>query len=315
LKVIEEVMIEETAGDPISGLKWTHKSLRKIQTALDNEGYGISPPTISRLLQERDYSLQVNHKRIAGKQSPGRDRQFRYIVRWRQAYLGHGWPVISVDAKKRESIGNFKNAGRAWRQERRAVNMYDFRSLAQGVAIPYSIYDVMHNQGFVSVGTSYNTPEFAIAAVRTWWLTIGQLLYPDQHHWLMEADCGSSNGNRSRVWKMGLQLLSDEFGLIITVTHYPTGASKWNPIEHRMFNLISANWAGQPLDSYDTILNYIRTTTSTTGFCCQAALDTTIYELNKRVSNRDFDGLRLRSHKRFHLWNYTIYPRARNPVA
>lgn len=307
-------MVEETAGDPISGLKWTHKSLRKIQTALDKEGSPLSPPTISRLLQEDDYSLQVNHKRVAGKQSPGRDEQFRYIVRWRQAYVRRGWPVISVDAKKRELIGNFKNPGRAWRQERREVKMYDFPSLAQGIAIPYGIYDIGQNQGFVSVGISHNTPEFAVAAIGIWWLMIGQLTYPGQKHLLIEADSGGSNGNRSRVWKMGLQQLADKFGLIITVTHYPTGASKWNPIEHRMFNLISANWAGVPLDSYETILNHIRTTTSTTGFCSQAQLDTTEYELKQKVSDKDFAGLCVRPHKHFPQWNYTIYPRTPKPV-
>lgn len=315
MKALDEVMVEDTAGDPISGLKWTHKSLRKIQGSLAKEGYPISPPTVSRLLQGRDYSLQVNHKRIAGKQQPGRDEQFGYIVRWRQAYLRRGWPVISVDAKKRELIGNFKNPGRAWRQERREVNMYDFPSLAQGKAIPYGIYDIGQNQGFVSVGNSHNTPEFAGAAIRTWWLTMGQLIYPGQKLLLIEADSGGSNSSRSRVWKVGLQQLADEFGLIITVTHYPTGASKWNPIEHRMFNLISANWAGEPLESYETILNHIRTTTSTTGFCCQAQLDTTEYELKKKVSNKDFDGLCLRSHERFPQWNYTIYPRTPKPDA
>ena len=308
MKTLDEVMVDDTAGDPISGLKWTHKSLRKIQTALYKKGYSLSLPTISRLLQERDYSLQVNHKRIAGKQSPGRDQQFGYIVRWRQAYVRRGWPVISVDGKKRELIGNFKNAGRAWRKEQRQVNIYDFPSLAQGIAIPYGIYDIGQNQGFVSVGISHNTPEFAIAAIRAWWLTLGHLVYPDQEHLLIEADCGGSNGNRSRVWKAGLQHLADEFGLIITVTHYPTGASKWNPIEHRMFNLISANWAGEPLHTYETILNHIRTTTSTTGFCCQAQLDTIDYKLNQKVSNQDFGALYLRPHKRFPKWNYTIYP-------
>lgn len=313
MKALDEVMVEDTAGDPISGLKWTHKSLRKIQGALDKEGYPLSPPTISRLLQARDYSQQVNHKRVAGKQHLDRDEQFRYIVRWRQAYLCCRRPVISVDAKKRELIGNFKNAGRAWRQERREVNMYDFPSLAQVKAIPYGIYDIGQNQGFVSVGTSHNTPEFAVAAIRTWWLTMGQLAYPGQKSLLIEADSGGSNSSRSRVWKMGLQQLADEFGLIITVTHYPTGASKWNPIEHRMFNLISANWAGKPLDSYETILNHIRTTTSTTGFWCQAQLDTTKYALKKKVSNKDFDALHVRPHKRFPKWNYTIYPRTPKP--
>ncbi len=302
-------MVDESAGDPISGLKWTHKSLRKIQQALADEGFTISLPTISRLLRERDYSLRVNHKRIAGKQSPERDQQFSYIVRWRKAYLRRQWPLISVDSKKRELVGNFKNAGTAWRQARCEVNMYDFPNLAQGKAIPYGIYDIGRNQGYVSVGTSYNTAEFAVASIRAWWLNVGRQAYPGQRHLLIEADCGGANGNRCRLWKVGLQDLADEFRLIITVTHYPTGASKWNPIEHRMFNLISGNWAGKPLDSYETILNHIRTTTSTTGFRCQAQLDTTDYELHKKVSNKAFEALRLRSHKRFPQWNYTIYPR------
>lgn len=302
-------MVDESAGDPITGLKWSHKSLRKIQQALADEGFTISLPTISRLLRERDYSLRVNHKRVAGKQSPNREQQFSYIVRWRKAYLRRQWPLISVDSKKRELVGNFKNAGTAWRQERCEVNMYDFPNLAQGKAIPYGIYDIGRNQGYVSVGTSYNTAEFAVASIRAWWLNVGRQVYPDQSHLLIEADCGGANGNRCRLWKVGLQDLADEFGLIITVTHYPTGASKWNPIEHRMFNLISANWAGKPLDSYETILNHIRTTTSTTGFRCQAQLDTTDYELHKKVSNKAFEALHLRSHKRFPQWNYTIYPR------
>ena len=302
-------MEDECAGDPISGLKWTNKSLRKIQQALDEEGFAISPPTISRLLGKRNYSMRVNHKRVASKQSPERDQQFAYIIRWRKAYLRRQWPLISVDSKKRELIGNFKNAGTEWRQDRREVNMYDFPNLAKGKAIPYGIYDIGCNHGFVSVGTSHNTAQFAIASIRAWWLDVGRQVYPGQRHLLIEADGGGANGNRCRLWKVGLQQLADEFGLIITVTHYPPGSSKWNPIEHRMFNLISGNWAGKPLASYETILNHIRTTTSTTGFCCQAQLDTTEYKLKQKVSNKEFDGLRLRSHKRFPQWNYTIYPR------
>lgn len=313
MKVLDEVLIEDTAGDPISGLKWTHKSLRKIQTSLEKEGYLLSPPTISRLLQERDYSLRANHKRLAGKQSPDRDKQFGYILRWRQACVRRGGPVISVDAKKRELVGNFKNAGQKWCQEKRDVNMYDFPSLADGKAIPYGIYDLQQNQGFVSVGISHNTPEFAVATIRSWWLTTGQTTYPGQKHLVIEADSGNPNGCRSRVWKMGLQRLADEFGLTITVTHYPTGASKWNPIEHRMFNLISANWAGEPLDSYETVLKHIQTTTSTKGFLCQAQLDTTEYELKKKISNKDFETLQIRPHKCFPQWNYTIGPRTQKP--
>jgi DDE family transposase len=272
---LEALLVDETAGDPISGLKWTHKSLRKIQKVLTAE-YSVSLPTISRWLQSRDYSLRVNHKRVAGKQSPDRDKQFRYLARWRQAYLRRQWPVISVDAKKSELIGNFKQAGTEWRQQRREVNLYDFLSLAQGKAIPYGIYDIGHNQGYVVVGTSHDTPEFAVAAIRSWWLKVGQSLYPGETHLLIQADGGGSNGNRPRLWRLKLQQLADEFGLIITVNPYPTGASKWNLVEHRMFNLISGNWAGHPLDSYETMLNYIRTTTSTTGFSCQADLDTTV---------------------------------------
>lgn len=306
---LEALMVEETAGDPMSALKWTHKSLRKIQKALETE-YPISPPTISRLLQERDYSLRVNHKRVAGKQSPHRDQQFRYIVRWRQAFQRHHWPAISVDAKKSELIGNFKHAGTEWRQQRRPVNMYDFPNLAEGKAIPYGIYDISHNQGYMVVGTSHDTAEFAVAAIRGWWLNAGCTLYPEADRLLIQADGGGSNGSRRRMWKIGLQQLADEFGLIITVTHFPTGASKWNLIEHRMFNLISANWAGYPLDSYETALNFIRTTTSTTGFRCQADLDTTVYETGIVVSGEEWEQLCLRPHRRFPNWNYTISPRS-----
>lgn len=307
MTALEVLLADETAGDPHSGLKWTHKSLRKIQKALDGE-YAVSLPTISRLLQARDYSLRVNHKRVAGKQSPYRDEQFHYIARWRQAYLRRQWPVISVDAKKSELIGNFKQAGTEWRQQRRDVNIYDFLSLAQGKAIPYGIYDIGHNQGYVLVGISHDTAEFAVAAIRAWWLKLGRHRYPGETHLLIQADGGGSNGNRPRLWRLQLQQLADEFGLIITVNHYPTGASKWNPVEHRMFNLISANWAGHPLDSYETMLNFIRTTTSTTGFCCQADVDDTVYETGITVSEQELAQVRLRPHRRFPNWNYTIYP-------
>lgn len=295
----------------MTGLKWTHKSLRKIQQALAHE-YSVSLPTISRLLQARDYSLRVNHKRLAGKPSPDRDQQIRSLVRWRQAYLRRQWPVISVDTKKSELIGNFKQAGREWRQQRRAVNIYDFLSLAQGKAIPYGIYDIGHNQGDVVVGTWHDTAEFAVAAIRSWWLNLGQGLYPDQTHLLIQADGGGSNGHRPRLWRVKLQQVADEFGVIITVTHFPPGASKWNLVEHRMFNLISANWAARPLDRYETMLNYIRTTTSTTGFRCQADLDTTVYETGITVPAEALDQLWLRPHRRFPQWNYTIYPRSNN---
>lgn len=303
------MLADETAGDPMTGLKWTHKSLPKIQEVLEAQGYQVSPPTIRRLLRERRYSLRVNHKCEASKQSPGRDAQFAYIARWRKAYLRRKWPVISVDTKKVELIGNFKQAGCEWRQAPRRVNLYDFPTMAEGKAIPYGIYDLGRNQGYVVVGTSHDTPEFAVAAIRRWWLEVGRRAYRGQRHLLIECDCGGSNGHRRRLWKVGLQRLADEFSLIITVTHYPTGASKWNPIEHRMFNWISGNWAGRPLDSYETVINYISTTSTAAGFSCQASLDTTTYPTGVKVSDAEFEALSLRPHKRFPKWNYTIYPR------
>lgn len=302
-------MADETAGDPMTGLRWTHKSLSKIQTALAAKGFCVSRPTIGRLLVESDYSLRVNHKSKAGQQSEGRDEQFAYIARWRKGFLRRNWPVISIDTKKVELVGQFKKAGREWRKEKRRVNIYDFPQMASGKAIPYGIYDVGRNEGYVIVGTSHDTAGFAVAALRHWWLNVGQSSYPKQQYLLLECDCGGSNGSRRRLFKVGLQSLADEFGLIITVTHYPTGASKWNPIEHRMFNLISGNWAGRPLESYETVLNYISTTSTVTGFSCQAYLDTTHYATGLKVSNAEFATLSLRRHKRFPKWNYTIYPR------
>jgi Rhodopirellula transposase DDE domain len=301
-------MADETAGDPMSCLKWTHKSLRKLQSTLASSGFTVSPPTISRLLQAQDYSLQANRKRLAGRQVIERDQQFAYLIRWRKAYLQRGWPVISIDAKKTEHIGNFKNPGRTWRQEYRDVNAYDFPSLSAGKAIPYGIYDIGRNCGFVSVGTSHDTAAFAVATIRTWWRTVCHTIYSQHKHLLIQADSGGSNGRRRRHWKVALQEFATEFGLIITVTHFPTGASKWNPIEHRMFSLISANWAGEPLVDYHTLLNFVRDTTSATGFICQAQLDETNYPTQIQVSDQQMAQLSLRYHKRLSLWNYTIFP-------
>jgi len=303
-------MEDETAGDPMSNLKWTHKSLRKIKAALSQQGIEISSPTISRLLRKENYSLQANRKRLGGKQNPSRDQQFAYIIRWRKAYLLRGWPVISVDAKKTEKIGNFKNNGRAWRQKPVDVNVYDFPNLALGKAIPYGIYDIGRNCGFVSIGTSRNTSEFAVAAIRIWWLSVCSTTYPNQQHLLIEADSGTPNGRRQRLWKFCLQQFANEFNLTITVTHFPTGASKWNPIEHRMFSLISGNWASEPLVDYDLMLNFIRNTSSTTGFSCQAQLDRTKYKTGIKISDKQMRLLSYRYHKRLSLWNYTVFPQS-----
>jgi hypothetical protein len=305
-------MEDATAGDPISGLKWSHKSLRKIRQNLPPR-YRISLTTLSRLLQIRSFSLRVNCKRREGKQSPGRNEQFEYIERCRKRFVKQKRPIISVDSKKKELIGNFKNAGRAWRRQPRDVNMYDFPSEAEGKALPYGIYDITRNEGYVVVGTSHDTPTFAVASIRRWWLARGRKIYTHQKHVLIHADCGGSNGNNCWVWKVRLQAFADEFGLTITVMHYPTGASKWNRIEHRLFSLISGNWAGIPLDTFETVLKHIRTTRSKTGLRCQARLDRREYLTHVKASPEEIAQLCIRYHKTFSQWNYTIYPH-RKPI-
>lgn len=301
-------MEDATAGDPMSSLKWTHKSLRKLKATLSAKGFNLSSPTLSRLLQAEDYSLKANRKRLSGKQNPERDQQFQYLSRWRKAYLSRGWPVISVDAKKTEKIGPFKNTGRAWRRQPIDVNIYDFPHLAKGKAIPYGIYDIGRNCGFVAVGISHNTAEFAVAAIRTWWLSVCSTTYAQHRHLLIQADSGTPNGRRQRLWKRCLQHFANEFQLTITVTHFPTGASKWNLIERRMFSLISANWASEPLVDYLTVLNFIRHTTSTKGFTCHAQLDEAEYQTGIKVSDLQMAQLSYRHHKRLAKWNYTFFP-------
>jgi hypothetical protein len=306
-KALDRVMEDATAGDPISGLKWSHKSLRKIQQRLPR-CYRVSLPTLSRLLRRRSYSLRVNSKRCEGKQSPGRNQQFGYIECCRRRFEKQKCPIISVDSKKKELVGNFRNAGRAWRRRVRGVNVYDFPSEADGKGLPYGIYEITHNEGFVVVGSSHDTPTFAVASIRCWWLARGRKLFPRKKHLLIQADCGGSNGNRCWLWKVGLQAFADEFGLTLIVTHYPTGASKWNRIEHRLFCLISSNWAGIPLDSFETILKHIRTTRSTTGLRCWARLDHREYPTQIKASPEEIAHLRIQYHKTFPQWNYTIYP-------
>ncbi len=304
-------MKDDTAGDPITGVKWSHKSPRKLWEELKHRRCRISPPTVSRLLEKAGYALHVNAKGLTRRKSATRDLQFAYIVRQRHRFLRRGWPVISVDSKKRELVGPFKNPGRSWRRFPRAVYMYDFVSDAVGTAVLYGVYDVTRNEAYMAVGVAHDTPEFAVATIRSWWQKMGRRYYPHQRHLLIQADGGGSNGHHERMWKWRLQKLADQTGLFITVTHYPTGASKWNLIEHRMFSAVSANWAGQPLDSYETILKYIRTTRTSTGFRCRADLDTTPYRTGQKVSDAQFDEIRLRPRKLFPQWNYTICPRIR----
>ena len=294
MKLLEELLQDATAGDPISGLKWTHRSLRKIQTALQRRGVRLSRPTIARLLRRLHFSLRTNRKRVAGIRDLDRDRQFRYLTRLRRLYITLGLPVISVDTKKKEWVGNFKNPGRSWRQRNRDVFDHDYPSWALGRAIPVGVYDVAHNDGFVLVGTSHDTPAFTVAAIRRWWLEVGRRRYPQAGRLLIQVDSGGPTNHCKWGWKVALQGLADEFGLVLTVTHYPPGASKWNPIEHRLFGPLHANWAGEPLVSYETILKYIRTTRTETGLHCRAQLDTKEYPTHQRATPQDKARVRLK---------------------
>jgi hypothetical protein len=292
----------------VSGLKWTHRSLRKIRKALRRRGIRLALSTIARLLHAGGFSLKTCRKQQAGIQDPDRGRQFRYIIRMRKLYLGKGLPVISVDTKKKELVGNFKNPGRIWRRRHRQVLDHDYPSWASGRAIPVGIYDLGHNDGYVVVGLSHETAGSITAAIRRWWRVVGRRRYPGARRLLLQMDGGGANDPRKWLWKIALQRLADATGLIIVVTHYPSGASKWNPIEHRMFSAISGNWAGEPLVSYETIVKYIRTTRTATGFRCRAWLDQKEYPTGKRAKPEDVSRVRLKPHRVLPKWNYTIWP-------
>jgi hypothetical protein len=301
-------LADDTAGDPVSGLKWTRKTTRRLSRALKRRRIPVGRTTVRRLLRKRRYALRVSRKRLTKERNPNRDRQMRYIARTRKAFQKAGFPVISVDTKKKELIGNFRNAGRTWRRKPLEVFATDFPSDAQGKAIPYGIYDVTRNEGLVVIGTSHETAVFAIAAIGAWWLAVGRQRYAGKPYLLIEADDGGANDSRSWLWKVGLQHLADEFHLTITVTHYPPGASKWNPVEHRLFGPISLNWAGQPLRSYETMLKFIRTTTTESGLRCRARLDRRNYETGLKVSPDEKAQINLKPHRVLSDWNYTIEP-------
>jgi len=302
-------MEHETAGDPITGLKWTRRTTEKIAEQLQKNGIMVSPNTVARLLRELGYSLRVNHKKLSSGHSEDRDEQFSVIAESRDHFDNRGDPVISVDTKKKEMVGNFKNQGAAYSKQPRLVNDHDFRSQAEGIAVPYGVYDVGANQGSVFIGTSCDTPKFAVAAITNWWRLDGCKRYPKSKNLLVLADCGGSNGYRSRVWKYELQQVADRIGLSITVRHYPPGASKWNPIEHRLFSAISKNWAGRPLDSLDTIKNYIRTTTTQSGLKVKAYIEYKQYAKGVSVSPEQMNELNIESPADLSQWNYTIMPR------
>lgn len=302
---------KDVAGNPETGQNWTCQSLSKIQQAVqEQEGVELSRETIRGLLKEEKISPKSNNKRLHPQPHPDRDRQFTYLNSQRDAFATAGWPSISVDAKKKELIGNFFNRGQPWCRQATAVNTHDFPSYAQGQAIPYGIYDIRHNRGYVTIGQSADTPELAVDAIAWWWSEFGQLLYPEAPELLILADGGGSNGYRPRRWKQQLQeKIADAFDLAVTVCHYPTGASKWNPIEHRLFSQISRTWAGTPLTTYEVVLDGLRSTTTTTGLRVEATLNETIYQKGLSVSDAEMELLMIEKHAVCPQWNYTIRPR------
>jgi hypothetical protein len=289
---------------------WTGKRLRDISAELAQLGLRVCPNTVRRLLNEIDYALHANRKSLAAETSPHRDQQFGWLNHYRQEFASSGYPIISVDTKKKELVGQFKNPGRVWSQAPILVQDHDFRSQAKGMAIPYGIYDLQANRGLVVVGQSHDTPEFAVEAICQWWQREGRHLYPKAPELLILADSGGSNGARCRAWKLALQeKLADRYGLGVTVCHYPTGASKWNPIEHRLFSEISKHWSGQPLTDYPDIVQLIRGTQTQTGLVVNCVLNSKHYPTGVKISNQQMSGLDLLRHPVLPEWNYTLLPR------
>lgn len=297
----------------MSPKKWVRLSLRCLSDQLQAVGYRCSPPTVSRLLDDMKYSLKANVKSLEPNSGhPDRDKQFHYIAQKREEFAEQGQPIISVDTKKKELIGNFKNSGRTWCHEAERVNAHDFPTDAEGRAVPYGIYDTQNNRGSVVVGTSYDTPRFAVDSIVTWWEAEGKKLYPRAERLLILTDAGGSDGCSPRMWKKQLQeQLANRMGLEITVCHYPRGCSKYNPIEHRLFSYISMNWAGKVLRTFGTVLSYIRDTATRTGLKVSAYLNTKVYALEEKVSNKEMKELNIQFHSICPRWNYTIIPQGR----
>ena len=307
-KEIENILEENTAGDPMSKLRWTNKSTYTIANELRNQNKTISEDSIGRIIKQLGYSLQLNVKSKESGSSEKRDSQFRYINEQVKIFAKKNIPVISVDAKKKELVGNFKNNGRRWMKKGKAeiVNIYDFWFLAKGKAIPYGIYDINMNNGFVNVGIDHNTSEFAVESIGQWWENIGKKNYQDAKELLICADGGGSNASRSRLWKFYLQKFANKTGLKITVCHFPPGTSKWNKVEHKMFSFISMNWRGRPLINYEIIINLIEGTQTKNGLKIKAKIDKKIYELKQKVSNEEFEKINFLRHEINPQWNYTL---------
>src|SRR5512135_1414206 len=303
----------EPKGDPMSLLRWTSKSLAHLVQALAAKGHQIKKSALAEILHDLGFALHVNKKRIEGTSHPDRDAQFHHINTTCKAFEHNGNPIISVDCKKKELIGNFKNNGREWQAkgEQTSVNVYDFLSLADGKAVPYGIYDLVHKRGFVNVGIDHETAEFAVESIRRWWKHCGKQLYPEAHELLITADGGGSNGVRNKLWKKALQTLADEEQLTITVAHYPPATSKWNKIEHRLFSFISINWRAKPLISLETVIELISHTTTEEGLHVTAMKDSQTYPTGITVTDAELKALNIVRDAFHGEWNYTIKPQER----
>lgn len=305
---LEKLVLNETAGDPMTSQRWVRSSLRRLSQRLEDQGHHACTHTVARLLRKMGFSLRVNKKRQSGSQHPDRDKQFRYISLMRQNFAAAKLPIISVDTKKKELIGNFKSEGRIWCREAEEVEEH-FASYSKYVAVPFGIYDVKRNTGYVVVGISHNTAEFAVNCLVSWWREEGRRVYPKARELLILADGGGGNGYNLRTWKKDIQdRLCNRSGLSVTVVHYPPGCSKWNPVEYRLFSQISMNWAGRPLRTMQMMLGYIRGTTTNTGLKVKASFDHRSYQKGRRVTAKEMAQLNLRTHKVCPIWNYTIKP-------
>jgi hypothetical protein len=311
---LDRLVDPATRGDPESPLRWTCKSVRMLAGELRRKGHAVSHQTVAELLHGMDYSLQANQKKLEGSQHADRNQQFEYINRKAQRYLRQGEPVISVDTKKKELVGDFKNPGREWQPqgqpEQVRVHDFEIRQPENGKVAPYGVYDLGRNAGWVSVGVDHDTAEFAVESIRRWWRWMGRRSYQKAKRLLITADSGGSNGARVRLWKWELQQLADETGLEISVCHFPPGTSKWNKIEHRLFSFISQNWRGKPLISHQVIIDLIAATTTTTGLTVKSKIDTNFYEKGLKVSDQQMAELQLQREKFHGDWNYRLLPRS-----
>jgi transposase len=307
---LERLVEPESRGDPQSPLRWTCKSTRRLSQELRVQGHQVGPSTVRKLLKKAGYSLQANRKTHEGKSHPDRDAQFRYINGRVRAQQRRGQPTISVDTKKKEVVGNLKNSGRTWRPKSkpREVDTHDFPDPQKGKAAPYGVYDLQHNEAWVSVGISSDTAEFAVESIRRWWKRLGRQRYPRATRLAITADSGGSNGSRNRLWKVELQRFSNETGLEIEVCHFPPGTSKWNKIEHRLFCHVTRNWQGQPLETLEIIVNLIGSTRTESGLTVHAELDAQKYEKGRKVSEEELARINIRPGRIHGTWNYVIRP-------